>query len=93
MRVTESKKFVAFLISEMSWKLLLGMLLVFSFLSGELTTGYLILASLIVAVAGFMEVAYINGQAALDRYLGLAKLAVDRDRSFKTKDIEVGKPE
>ena len=86
----QSKKFVAFLVAEITWKTTLLAVLAFAFLGGGLTGGYLTVAVLVAAIAGFVEVAYINGQAALDRYTQLAKLALDQGKTFQTRDITLG---
>jgi hypothetical protein len=74
------KKFVAFLISEMTWKVLAGLVLFWGrdSISDQV---WLILLSIIV-VAGFVEVGYIVGQASLDKYVRLAKIAADAGQSI-----------
>lgn len=65
-----SKKFAAYLISEISWKLLLFYML------GMYTEkkldhyGFLILVTMIIT-SGFVGVGYILGQAAIDKYVHL----------------------
>lgn len=86
----QSKKFVAFLVAEVTWKVLLLAVLAFAFCGGGLSGSYLTVAVLVTAIAGFVEVAYINGQAALDRYTHLAQMALDQGKTFQTREITLG---
>jgi hypothetical protein len=65
-----SKKFAAYLISEVSWKLLLFYTL--SVYSDKPLDhyGFLILVTMVVT-SGFVGVGYILGQAAIDKYVHL----------------------
>ena len=74
----ESKKFTAWLISEMSWKVILVVALVVW--KDDLThvgagAWWLLLA--IVVTAGFIGTGFILGQAALDKYVRVAEIAAD----------------
>ena len=63
----QSKKYVAFLIGEITWKVLVALSILY---------GCSIITTLsIVAVAGFLEIVYIGKQADLDRYIRLAEIA------------------
>lgn len=69
-----SKKFLAFLVAEATWKLLIGLLL----MKGPempLTAWWISLA--MVITAGCLELGYIGGQAWLDRYVRLAEIGAD----------------
>lgn len=65
----QSKKFVAMLVSEISWKVVILAMLFWG------APAWLV--AITVLVCGFLEVAYIGGQAALDRYTRLAHIAVN----------------
>ena len=84
----KSRKFVAFLIAEMTWKLLLGVLLVLEMKEGTIRpiTGALGIA--VIVVAGFMEALYIGGQAALDRYTNVAQIAAQAGQPFNMGGME-----
>ena len=72
----ESKKFLAYLISEVTWKLvLLAALVVFH--EEFKDVGYMAWWFMIsiVVTAGFVEIGYIGGQAWLDRYVRVAEIA------------------
>ena len=62
----QSKKFIAFLLADMSWTVLLA----YTIYRGE--TQAVTLA--MVLVKGFVEAGYIGGQAWLDRYVKVAAL-------------------
>jgi len=73
-----SKKFVAFFIAEATWKIiLLAALLVWR---GELhdvsAAGWWFMFTVTI-VAGFVEVGFIGGQAWLDKYVRVAKIAAN----------------
>jgi len=84
-----SKKFVAYLIAEMTWKLLLiiGLVGVIHIETNADPSGegvsiwfYWVLLSCVV-VAGFVEAGFIGGQAWLDKYVRIAQIAATRDAS------------
>jgi hypothetical protein len=65
-----SKKFLAFLIGELTWKALIAyMVYCDSSLAGILTA---------ILVAGFVQVGYVLGQNQLDRFIRLATLMADK---------------
>lgn len=78
-----SKKFLAFLIGEMTWKLVLVVAL-FVFKEEFSTVGawawWFMIA--IVVTAGFVEIGYIGGQAWLDKYVRVAEIA----RNYKNEE-------
>jgi len=65
-----SKKFIAYLVAELAWKIIIVTLI----LSRDKLGDNIIMLT-VVLVAGFIEVLYVGGQAALDRYIHLAKIA------------------
>lgn len=73
---TESKKFLAFLIGELTWKVVLVVALIVFHEEFE-TVGawaWWFMMSIVVT-AGFVEIGYIGGQAWLDRYVRVAEVA------------------
>tara|TARA_Y100000310_G_scaffold127207_1_gene126258 strand:- start:4891 stop:5244 length:354 start_codon:yes stop_codon:yes gene_type:complete len=87
----QSKKFVAFLIAEVTWKVIIFVITYMGMKNGavDLMTGSLILAC--VLIAGFVEAGYIIGQGSLDKYLGLAQIAAQNGHSIKLKGAEITK--
>lgn len=80
----KSKKFIAYLISDMGWKLTLFYLLYQ--LKGKLDHYTFTILITIILVAGFIQVGYILGQAALDKYLALNnKILKDQNDSQHKK--------
>ena len=77
----KSKKFIAYLISELGWKVLIGLVL-FQY-SGKIEHYSFMLLITIVVTSGFIQVGYILGQAALDKYSMIAEKALDKDKDSK----------
>ena len=72
----KSKKWIAYLIAEATWKLLIVVaLLVMKDQIQTINASAWWFMITIVVVAGFMEAMYIGGQAALDRYMRVAQIA------------------
>lgn len=72
----ESKKFLAYLISEITWKLVLvAALVVFHKDFKDVGAWAWWFMMTIVITAGFTEIGYIGGQAWLDRYVKVAEIA------------------
>jgi hypothetical protein len=93
----QSKKFLSFLTSEITWKILAGLVLFWGRDAMDESTFVIMLA--IVLVAGFVETGFILGQASLDKFVRLAKIAsLNGGKSpTKLKDLiedkkEPGKP-
>ena len=93
-----SKKFVAYLIAEMTWKLLLIIGLggvIYMETNTHLSEDgvsiwfYWVLMSCVL-IAGFVEAGFIGGQAWLDKYVRVAQIAAARDGT-KT-EIPLTKP-
>ena len=94
--VMQSKKFVAFLISEVTWKLLAAGVLIWSRKAVETNTtatAVWAILMLIILVAGFVEAGYILGQAALDIYVRLAQVAAKSGHSMKIHGLEMTPPD
>ena len=74
---TKSKKFIAYAIAEFGWKAVIFYLL--SHLQGKMDTYSLTILMTVVIVSGFIQIGYILGQAALDKYVNAAVEILDRD--------------
>lgn len=72
----KSKKFVAYLIAEIGWKILLFFILFKA--KADLNYYYFTIILTVIVVSGFIQVGYILGQAALDKYIKVAEAAIER---------------
>ena len=81
----KSKKFLAYLIADFGWKILIGFV-VWKEESKEQIgyTTFLILLSMIIT-AGFIQIGYILGQAMLDKYAASIVEIFDNDDDDKKK--------
>ena len=74
----QSKKFVAYLVAELSWKIILVVaLLVFRDQLADASASAWWFMFTVVIVAGFVEVGTIGGQAWLDKYVRVAQIAAN----------------
>ena len=87
----KSKKFIAYLISEFGWKLLTFYVLLEYGKSID-HYAFMVLISMIVT-SGFIQIGYILGQAALDKYTAVAQTALERDKIVATNQPKVLKTE
>lgn len=73
-----SKKFVAYLIAESTWKavLILWLVMITMFEHEPKLWEYVVML-VVVVTAGFLEVGYILGVSSLDKYTRLAQIAVE----------------
>lgn len=75
----QSKKFIAFLVSEITWKaIILTCILKLIGNAGEnepLLLHWTMLTAVIIA--GFIEAGFIGGQAWLDKYVRVAKISTE----------------
>ena len=71
----QSKKFIAYLIADLGWKLTLLVILFHSESKLDYYTFSLLLT--LVIVSGFIQVGYILGQASLDKYTKVVKEITD----------------
>lgn len=81
----ESKKFIAWFVSEMTWKAILIVALVVwreDLLRASAGAWWFLMS--IVVTAGFIGVGFILGQAALDKYVRVAEIAADTVRPNNT---------
>lgn len=91
----ESKKFLAWFLSEMSWKgIILAMLFWYKdeLVKSGVGAGVWWFLLGIVITAGFIGIGFILGQAALDKYVRVAEIAANEVRE-KVTPGEGGKPE
>jgi hypothetical protein len=70
----QSKKFVAFLISEVTWKIIILVCVVKLINDSDTTVSLHSIMLTAVIIAGFIEAGYIGGQAWLDRYVRIAEI-------------------
>ncbi len=91
-----SKKFVAYLVAEATWKAALILVIVLGMKNGLIDHIVGGLALAITIVAGFIETGYILGQASLDKYTRIAEIAVGGGQKImmngKGKVEVVGQP-
>lgn len=73
----QSKKFVAYLISDVGWKIILGYLIYNQ--KDNIQPSALSLMLALTFVNGFMQAGYILGQAALDRYVKMTEAAYQKN--------------
>ena len=75
----KSKKFLAYLIADFGWKVLIGYTIYKEEAKNEIGyTTFLILLSMIIT-AGFIQIGYILGQAMLDKYAASIVEIFDKD--------------
>ena len=91
-----SKKFAAYLVGELTWKLLI-FYVILEYKNAIDHYAFMVLVAMIIT-SGFLQVGYILGQAALDKYTHLAEKSItenpgpskhfDRVRAEINKDKE-----
>jgi hypothetical protein len=84
-RPLQSKKFIAYLIADFGWKIALFYILYqskskFDYYSFSITITLLV-------VSGFIQVGYILGQAALDKYIETAKTLTKASSNKEENDL------
>jgi hypothetical protein len=71
-----SKKLIAFLLAEITWKAILALALIVGLREGHVDAFMISSVALpIIIISGFVEALYIGGQAALDKYVRVAQIA------------------
>lgn len=73
----QSKKFIAYLISDFGWKVIILYMLVN--LKSSLAPSDLTFLLTVVITSGVIQIGYILGQSALDKYLHAAVNILDKD--------------
>tara|TARA_Y100000114_G_C11684204_1_gene290171 strand:+ start:203 stop:469 length:267 start_codon:yes stop_codon:yes gene_type:complete len=81
----KSKKFIAYLISDFGWKIII--LYMLTHLKSKLSPEELTLLLTIVITSGIIQIGYILGQAALDKYINAAVEIFDNDKEDKKKEL------
>lgn len=79
----KSKKFLAYLIADLGWKIL-TFYFIFSHVKEIKSYEFGIILTLII-VSGFIQVGYILGQAALDKYTHLSKDILNNEQKQQNK--------
>jgi len=82
-----SKKFIAFLVSESTWKVLAALVLFWG--KDSIPQQVFVILLAIIVVAGFVEAGYIIGQASLDKYVRIAEIATQNGKEFSMKGVTV----
>lgn len=77
----KSKKFLAYLIADLGWKIII--LYMLTHLESKLQPSELTLLLTVVITSGIIQIGYILGQAALDKYINAAVEVFDRDDKDK----------
>lgn len=73
----KSKKFLAYLIADLGWKFLMAYVIM-EYENKIEHYAFMVLVTMIVT-SGFIQIGYILGQAALDKYTHVAVSALDKD--------------
>jgi len=89
----QSKKFVAYLVAEGTWKVALLVVLIMGMNNGTINHIVGGLALAIVIIAGAVEITYVSGQAALDKYIRIASIVVGAGQNFSMKGVASGHPQ
>lgn len=77
----KSKKFLAYLVSDFGWKVIIMYMLMH--LKAKLSVQELTLLMTIVITSGVIQIGYILGQVALDKYISAAVEILDDDEKEK----------
>jgi hypothetical protein len=77
----KSKKFLAYLIADLGWKILM-FYVIWEYQNKIEHYAFMVLVTMIVT-SGFIQIGYILGQAALDKYTHVAVTALDKEPAQK----------
>ena len=77
----KSKKFIAYLIADFGWKAIILYMLMH--LQSKLQPSELTFLLTVVITSGVIQIGYILGQAALDKYINAAVDILDKDKDEK----------
>jgi hypothetical protein len=80
----KSKKFIAFLTSDLTLKALAVLTIAWAWNLDEISNRVFFLLLAIVIISGFISVGFILGQAGLDRYVRLAQIAANGAANGRT---------
>ena len=81
----KSKKFLAYLISDIGWKVIILYMLMH--LQSKLSVQELTFLMTIVITSGVIQIGYILGQVALDKYISAAVDILDKDEETSKKNV------
>ena len=85
----KSKKFLAYLISDVGWKVIIMYMLMH--LKSKLSVQELTLLMTIVITSGVIQIGYILGQVALDKYINAAVEILDDDEKDEKENVSKDK--
>ena len=77
----KSKKFIAYLIADLGWKVIILYMLMH--LKSKLQPSELSFLLTVVITSGVIQIGYILGQAALDKYINAAVDILDKEKDEK----------
>ena len=80
----KSKKFLAYLIADLGWKAIILYMLMH--LKSKLDPEELTFLLTVVITSGIIQIGYILGQAALDKYINAAVDIFDKDKDQVDKE-------
>lgn len=80
-----SKKFLAYLIADLGWKILM-FYVIWEYKTQIDHYAFMTLVTMIVT-SGFIQIGYILGQAALDKYTHVAVSAIEQGDNKPTKSL------
>ena len=80
----KSKKFFAYLVADFGWKIL--MFYVLMNYKDQINHFALVTLATMIITSGFIQIGYILGQAALDRYTHVASLAIRKGEVPKDEE-------
>tara|TARA_B100000424_G_scaffold271371_1_gene273828 strand:- start:540 stop:836 length:297 start_codon:yes stop_codon:yes gene_type:complete len=80
----KSKKFLAYLIADIGWKILM-FYVIWEYQTKIEHYAFMVIVTMIVT-SGFIQIGYILGQAALDKYTHVATTALDRNENQSKKE-------
>lgn len=88
----QSKKFVAFMTVTISFGLLTLVGLVAAMMEPSKVMFFVGFAALVQLINGFVSTGYLLGQASLDKYVRMAKIAADAGQkiTLKSKGLDIG---
>jgi len=85
----QSKKFIAFIVAEVTWKVAMLVLLVLGMSNAKIDIFVGSIAMGIVVVVGAIEALYLGGQAGLDKYIRIAQIATKAGHGFSMGKVTV----
>lgn len=77
----KSKKFLAYIFADLGWKAIIFYMLMH--LKSKLSPSELTFLLTVVITSGIIQIGYILGQVALDRYISAAVDIFDKDKKEK----------